>query len=232
MTTHLRRHTTLTRLEDELADINKVKRLLRELLFNKTSERGQRLLWLLDALRKAESMRLAIVELKEPIGGSINLWALSSRMPGASELKLELHRLLREINQRLERYELTPEVSVIDWTLIRFDRSSRKADADEVVLAGWLVDFATNGRGRFPAAILDFRNCLERTCQKLFWNPDQKAKFCRATCRKKYHASDPEKKQQRNEKLRMARRQQNEAAKRQLEDLKRDLQQSRKRRIQ
>lgn len=229
MTASLRRHITL---HAELIGINKAKLVFSLLLKEPTSSRAQRLLWLLEALRKAETLRLQVMRIKSSIramaGSSVNLWALTGDPSGKraiAESNAELRRLVNAINDRLKRYQFTPAIRVAEAEPLRLIESKQclsKADVEEAIAAGWLVEFASNGR------IANFRNCHEHTCQKLFWNEDAKAKFCTPTCRKKFYSSDPEHKLKRNERLKQKRRDERAAAAKEFEDLKTDLQNRRK----
>src|SRR5690349_3656975 len=180
MTTSLRRHTKTNKLEAEIIGINKAKLIFSLLLKEPSSERVQRLLWLLEALRKAETLRLEIMKINSfsrvMERSRINLLALTGDPTGKkaiAETSKELRKLVIAINDRLKRYHFCPAVRVLEpepLGLIESKQCLIKADSEEAIAAGWLLEFAGNGRGSYPASILDFRNCHEQSCQKLFWN--------------------------------------------------------------
>lgn len=199
---------TLTR---PLVELEKAVWLLRKLLAK--SVQGERLRGLLDELRKAETLRLKVLELKTLSRyGSLALLAgegdPAARIP---VLNLELQGWLRKINDRLKRYHFTSAVRVIEPTydgLVKSARSTKRADADqwEAQATVWLVELATNGSGRSPADILKFRNCLLEECGKLFYAITGHQKHCSATCRKKFHSSSPESHKKRSDYMKKYRR--------------------------
>lgn len=216
MNARLRRHTKRLKIQAEIIGLNKAKLIFSLLLKEPASAHVQRLMWLLEALRRAEKLRLEIMEIKLQVAAmgssAMNLWVLTGDPTGERTIArtgAELKRLVSAINERLKRYQFTPAIRVLEpepLGLIENKQYLNKTETEEAIAAGWMVEFASNGHGLYPAAILNFRICREQTCQKLFWNEDKKAHYCSPACRKRFYSSNPEHKLKRNERLKRQRR--------------------------
>lgn len=187
----------------------------------------KRLMWLLDALRRAEKLRKELFELKaykdaRPYG-SLSLLGRDP-VPEIKRLDLELHGLLGEIAGKLKRYHRTTTIHVIEpeyYSLVKSEHSTKKADQREALGALYLVEFASNGSGRFEADICKFRNCYIESCGKLFCAATESQRFCSDSCRKKFYTGNDEYKAKRAAHVREERRKLRDRT--QAEDLTRQL---------
>jgi hypothetical protein len=157
----------------------------------------KRMLWLIEALRSAESLR---VRLYEAAGFESPQWPLVSPYQGISdgfsdsqlqELNLAFRSLMNEIEGNLKRYRWHPTVrcgSFLGLTsMYTWSREDSKDQNWENWAVYWLIGQATQGSsGRATSLILRFRNC--RQCQTLFYALTDHQQCCTAACRKKFHA--------------------------------------------
>jgi hypothetical protein len=193
MTTHSRRSHTpagegkLDNLMTSLFDLKKAEFILRALYDELNSGKDGRLLWLLEALKRAERLRLHLYN--PSVYGS-----LARLGPTPEVLAKDLRSLLKEIAERLCRYRFTLGVSgTPTFVSLRMDEiPTIGTPATEGTVARWLVELATNGRGAVSATIGNFRNCRLEQCQKLFFAMTDHQKYCSVKCRQKVFSSTPE----------------------------------------
>lgn len=191
-------------------------RILRKLNAEPTSPGVARVLWLLEALIKAENLR---IQLYEPAADHLLVadhhgfplrWVSKSNPdqppsydpdrqifidPQLRALNSQFNALLKEIEEKLKRYRWTPTVRCGDVRIglgvqYIWPRKSEQ-DSWENWAVFWLIGHAAMGSsGRSPGLILRFKHCLQ--CGVWFYASMEHQKHCSTRCRKKFHSESPE----------------------------------------
>ena len=176
-------------------------RILSKVNAKTTSPRVDRVLWLLEALIKAERLRLQLYE--ATYIGTGNSISVTSRYdairdsfadPQLQALNLEFQETLKQIEQSLKRYRWTPTIRSGDFYGLTERHIWPKKSAEdnwENWAVFWLINHAAEGSsGRSQSLILRFRRC--RQCQTWLYARTKHQEHCSARCRKKLHSESPE----------------------------------------
>ena len=208
-------------------------RILKALNGKPSSPSAERVLWLLQALRTLETIRLqlsqsaeidwpAIVEdlgqrVQEPqdIPPGYGIQHFSD--PKSEQLNQEFLKLSKEINGHLKRYQWTPAINFPGFFVppMRTNNWSAGSSEDnwENAAVDWLLGHATmGGTYHSPCFILRFRQC--RRCRTWFYATTDTNVHCSAACRQKLYSESPEFRRTRAQYMKRWRKEDNEAQKR------------------
>ena len=216
-------------------------RILRRVNDAAKSSRVDRVVWLLEALIKAESLRLQLygpasdhlLVSDHPRQPWATRWVSKSnpsqppkynpdRMvftdPELHALHMQFKSLMREIEEKLKRYRWTPTVRCggIEGGLgVRYIWPNKSAeDSWENWAVLWLIGHAAQeSSGASPGLILRFRHCLQ--CGIWFYATTDHQKHCSIRCRRKFYTQSPEYRAERAKYMKKHRREAKERAARQ-----------------
>src|ERR1017187_4762857 len=166
-----------------------------------TPEGTERLWWLFQSVRRAEEIRVKLVELKvhEPYGSLALLSGVDVSVIPA--LERELKDLEREINEFLKKHRLAPSA---EFSYRVSANPDVKTESWEGLGAEYILAIAVSRDGK-PAEILRFRNCARAGCGQVFYAapkaPHQK--FCSSPCRQAFFDSSPQAKRKRKERAQL-----------------------------
>jgi predicted nucleic acid-binding Zn ribbon protein len=189
-------------------------RILRKANAEPTSPRARRVLWLLEALIKAENLRIELYELAADHllvtdHRGVSRWVSKSNPdqapkydpdegvftdPQLRALELQFNGVLKEIEQKLKRYRWTPTVRCGEFhgLMERYIWPTKsEEDSWENWAVFWLIGHATmDSSGRSPGLILRFKHC--RQCGVWFYAVTEHQEHCSERCRRKFYSQGPE----------------------------------------
>jgi hypothetical protein len=158
----------------------------------------KRVLWLLEALRDAETLRIQLYEATEALRDSLPVMQcdeegrISFADAEVETKNLQFQKLIREIEHRLKRYRWTPTIDHVEFAALHQSYVwPRKSEQWENVAVEYLLRMAGRGGfGRTPSEIRRLRRC--RQCQKWFYATTEHQTSCSHRCRNISHSESPE----------------------------------------
>jgi predicted nucleic acid-binding Zn ribbon protein len=194
------------------------KRILRKLNSASNSPSVSRVLWLLQALIRAENFRIRLYSAALTDPGKYD-WAFGGFTDSdLREQSRQFDRLLSEIEKGLKRYQWTPTVRCGDVQLGLGVNYIWPKDSEESNWENWAVFWligqaSRESGGSSQGLILRFRHCLQ--CGTWFYAVTEHQKFCTQRCRKNSHSSTPEAREKHRMDVREYRQRKKEMEKRQ-----------------
>lgn len=188
----------LAKVLERVKKANTVRQMITGQSGGKVTAAGrERLLALFQRVRRAEQIRMKIMETKviEHYGSLAKLSGVDVK--AISALEREHEDLKREINEFLKKHRLVPRAE-FSYPLPTETRVGSGKKTWEALGARYILEIAVSHDGK-PGEILRFRDCQLASCGQLFYATAAHQKFCTSQCRQAFFDSSPRAQRKRDE---------------------------------